>query len=166
MCFSGCDKQIVESMQYAEIIVATPGRLKELCVANMIDFLNVSFVVIDEADHLLDMGYETLILRLLQLTRADRQTVMIAGMWPHEMDRVAEVYMNDPISINCISLERNIFKSVDQRIKIVTQRNKFKKVYSSPFHFNRPFTILLNLLRLAIEVSVVKEARRKSGNLL
>ena len=59
-----------------EIIVATPGRLNDLVMNNIINVKSVTYLVLDEADRMLDMGFEPEIKKVLLDIRPDRQTVM------------------------------------------------------------------------------------------
>lgn len=59
-----------------EIIVATPGRLNDLVMNNIINVKSVTYLVLDEADRMLDMGFEPEIKKILLDIRPDRQTVM------------------------------------------------------------------------------------------
>lgn len=59
-----------------EIVIATPGRLNDLVEANILDISSVTYLVLDEADRMLDMGFEPQIRKTLLDIRPDRQTVM------------------------------------------------------------------------------------------
>ena len=59
-----------------EIIIATPGRLNDLVMAKVINLSTVSYLVLDEADRMLDMGFEPQIRKTLIDIRPDRQTIM------------------------------------------------------------------------------------------
>ena len=59
-----------------EIVIATPGRLNDLVVGKHLDITSVSFLVLDEADRMLDMGFEPQIRRICSRLRPDRQTIM------------------------------------------------------------------------------------------
>ena len=81
-----------------EIIIATPGRLNDLIEAKCIDVQSITYLVLDEADRMLDMGFEPQIRKTLLDIRPDRQTVMTSATWPAGVRRLASSYMNDPVS--------------------------------------------------------------------
>ena len=59
-----------------QIIIATPGRLNDLVYAQVVNVLSITYLVLDEADRMLDMGFEPQIMKILLDIRPDRQTVM------------------------------------------------------------------------------------------
>lgn len=59
-----------------QIVIATPGRMNDLVQANVLDVSGVTYLVLDEADRMLDMGFEPQIRKTLLDVRPDRQTVM------------------------------------------------------------------------------------------
>lgn len=84
-----------------EIVIATPGRLNDLIEANIIDVTTITYLVLDEADRMLDMGFEPQIRKFLLNIRPDRQTVMTSATWPPGVRRLAEKYMINPIQSEC-----------------------------------------------------------------
>ena len=88
-----------------EIIIATPGRLNDLIEANCIKVESVTYLVLDEADRMLDMGFEPQIRKTLLDIRPDRQTVMTSATWPPGVRRLAESYMSDPVTVFIGSLD-------------------------------------------------------------
>lgn len=76
-----------------EIIIATPGRLNDLVEAGCIAVESITYLVLDEADRMLDMGFEPQIRKLLLDIRPDRQTVMTSATWPPGVRRLASSYM-------------------------------------------------------------------------
>ena len=68
-----------------EIIIATPGRLNDLIEAGCIDVQSITYLVLDEADRMLDMGFEPQIRKTMLDIRPDRQTVMTSATWPPGM---------------------------------------------------------------------------------
>ena len=99
-----------------EIVIATPGRLWDLCAANVIDLSSVSYLVLDEADRMLDMGFEPQIKKILIDIRPDRQTVMMSATWPSEVRRLAINYMTNPFQIYVNTLDLTACHSVTQKI--------------------------------------------------
>lgn len=87
-----------------EIVIATPGRLNDLIEANIIDVTTITYLVLDEADRMLDMGFEPQIRKFLLNIRPDRQTVMTSATWPPGVRRLAEKYMINPVQSEYRSL--------------------------------------------------------------
>jgi len=98
-----------------EIVVATPGRLNDLIASNVIDVKSVTYLVLDEADRMLDLGFEPEIRKILIDIRPDRQTIMTSATWPAGVRRLATSYMKNPIRVGvffvvlCLLIQ---FKSV------------------------------------------------------
>lgn len=111
-----------------EIIIATPGRLNDLVQAKTIDLKSITYLVLDEADRMLDMGFEAEIRKVLLAIRPDRQTVMTSATWPPGVRNLAEKYMNNPIQVCIGSLDLAAVQSVEQIIEIIDEDNKFERV--------------------------------------
>ncbi|HUR76672.1 MAG TPA: DEAD/DEAH box helicase [Acidimicrobiales bacterium] len=80
-----------------DILVACPGRLKDLVARNECRLDDVSFVVIDEADRMADMGFLPEVRRLLDLVRPDRQTLLFSATLDGDIKTLIERYQNDPV---------------------------------------------------------------------
>eukprot|EP01084_Bolivina_argentea_P121058 214591_1 len=76
-----------------EIIIATPGRLLDFMETNVTNLKRVTYSVIDEADRLLDMGFEPQLNAILSQTRPDRQMLMFSATWPKEVRELAKKFM-------------------------------------------------------------------------
>ena len=87
-----------------EIVVATPGRLNDLISSNIIDVRSVTYLVLDEADRMLDLGFEPEIRKILIDIRPDRQTIMTSATWPAGVRRLATSYMKNPIRVSYLPL--------------------------------------------------------------
>jgi len=97
-----------------EIVVATPGRLNDLIASNIIDVKSVTYLVLDEADRMLDLGFEPEIRKILLDIRPDRQTIMTSATWPLGVRRLATSYMKNPIRVSCCRTSRfHVFMHVD-----------------------------------------------------
>ena len=69
-----------------EMIIATPGRLLDFHDAQLVNLQAISFLVLDEADRMLDMGFEPQIRRILHCIRPDRQVLLWSATWPKEFN--------------------------------------------------------------------------------
>lgn len=124
------NKQIKLVQSGVEIIIATPGRLNDLVVAEYIDIASITYLVLDEADRMLDMGFEPQIRKLLLDIRPDRQTVMTSATWPAGVRRLAESYMKNPTQVYVGTLDLAAVHSVSQVIEIMDEDDKFDRVSS------------------------------------
>lgn len=122
-------KEQIDSVEKGvEIVIATPGRLNDLIENNLIDLTNVTYFVLDEADRMLDMGFEPQIQRVLVNVRPDRQTVMTSATWPAGVRRLAQQYMQEPIQVVVGTLDLTAVTSVTQHIEFVKETEKFEYI--------------------------------------
>ncbi|KAJ8709237.1 hypothetical protein PYW07_009063 [Mythimna separata] len=124
--YGGGDRkeQIKVVAKGVDIVIATPGRLNDLVMARHLNVINFSYIVLDEADRMLDMGFEPQIRKSLFDVRPDRQTVMTSATWPPGVRRLAESYMKDPIQVNVGSLDLAAVHTVTQKIMFVEESEK------------------------------------------
>lgn len=129
--YGGGDRkeQIKVVSKGVDIVIATPGRLNDLVMARHLNIINFSYIVLDEADRMLDMGFEPQIRKSLFDVRPDRQTVMTSATWPTGVRRLAETYMKDPIQVNVGSLDLAAVHTVTQKILFVEEDDKEAALY-------------------------------------
>lgn len=123
------DQQIKLCKTKPEIIIATPGRLNDLITNNIVNLTSVTYVVLDEADRMLDMGFMPQIRRIMVEVRPDRQTVMMSATWPPGVRKIARDFMDDPAQIFVGSLDLAAVNSVSQEIIMTDQDSKRKLLY-------------------------------------
>ncbi|CAL7939654.1 unnamed protein product [Xylocopa violacea] len=112
-----------------EIVIATPGRLNDLVEANILNIASITYLVLDEADRMLDMGFEPQIRKTLLDVRPDRQTVMTSATWPQGVRRLAQSYMKNPIQVFVGSLDLATVHTVMQKIYIISEEEKSDMMY-------------------------------------
>jgi ATP-dependent RNA helicase DDX46/PRP5 len=94
--------QIAELKRGAEIVVCTPGRMIDLLAANsgrVTNLRRVTYVVMDEADRMFDMGFEPQITKILTNVRPDRQTILFSATFPPKMEVMARKALKNPVEI-------------------------------------------------------------------
>ena len=91
--------QVRELEAGAEIVVATPGRLLDLVWRGTIDFGSVEFLVLDEADRMLDMGFIDDIRTIISLLPEQRQSLLFSATFPDSIKRLTKTLMRDPASV-------------------------------------------------------------------
>ncbi|XP_045486899.1 ATP-dependent RNA helicase dbp2 isoform X1 [Pieris rapae] len=100
-----------------EIVIATPGRLIDFLEKNTTNLQRCTYLVLDEADRMLDMGFEPQIRKIIEQIRPDRQVLMWSATWPKEVQNLAEEFLVDYIQINIgslsLSANHNILQIVD-----------------------------------------------------
>ncbi|KAH0372433.1 ATP-dependent RNA helicase DBP3, partial [Aureobasidium melanogenum] len=85
----------------AHIVVATPGRLNDFVSEGSIDLSNVTYAVLDEADRMLDKGFEEEVRKILgSCAPTGRQTLMFTATWPPSVRELAATFMKKPVRIN------------------------------------------------------------------
>ena len=90
------DRQRQELQKGAKIICATPGRMLDMIKRKYIDISNVRYVVLDEADEMLNMGFQEDLDSILQHTPIDKNTLLFSATMPKDVENIAASYMNDP----------------------------------------------------------------------
>lgn len=97
--------QLKELDRGADIVVATPGRLNDILEMKKIDFRQVSLLVLDEADRMLDMGFEPQIRKIVNEIPPHRQTLMYTATWPKEVRKIASDLLVNPVQVNIGSVD-------------------------------------------------------------
>merc|ERR1719291_1039056 len=108
-----------------EIVIATPGRLIDFLDAGDTNLKRVTYMVLDEADRMLDMGFEPQVRKVTSQCRPDRQTLMWSATWPREVQRLArDICKEDPAHINVGSLDTRTAHTIRQYVEVVQEVDK------------------------------------------
>lgn len=129
--YGGVDKfsQIKSLSNPTQVIVATPGRLLGLMEAGHISLAKVNTIVLDEADRMLDFGFEPDIRKIMAATPKDRQTVMFSATWPDEVRNLAMAFLKKDftkVTIGSCDLKAN--ENVTQHVEVVDRFAKDEKI--------------------------------------
>ncbi|KAI1800117.1 DEAD-domain-containing protein [Daldinia bambusicola] len=116
-------------LRKADIVVATPGRLKDFLEEGSAKLDGAKFVVLDEADRMLDKGFEDDIKRIIGCTprKEDRQTLMFTATWPQSVQALASTFMVSPVKIQIGGNESGDLQAntrIEQRVEVVDPRSK------------------------------------------
>ncbi|KAG5011679.1 hypothetical protein AAZX31_09G030700 [Glycine max] len=121
--------QLKELDRGADIVVATPGRLNDILEMKKIDFGQVSLLVLDEADRMLDMGFEPQIRKIVNEIPPRRQTLMYTATWPKEVRKIASDLLVNPVQVNIGNVdELAANKAITQYVEVVPQMEKQRRL--------------------------------------
>merc|ERR1719229_1983415 len=108
-----------------EILIATPGRLLDFLEGGVTNLKRVTYLCLDEADRMLDMGFEPQIRKIVSQIRPDRQTLMWSATWPKEIQRLARDFCReDPIKLTIGTEELTSNPNITQHIEVVGEYEK------------------------------------------
>jgi len=120
--------QIRDLERGSEIVVATPGRLIDLIEMRKIDLRRVTYLVLDEADRMLDMGFEPQIRKIIEQIRPDRQVLMWSATWPKDVRKLAEDFLVDYVQINVGSQQIHANHNILQIVDVCQEYEKDRKL--------------------------------------
>lgn len=111
-----------------EVIIATPGRLIDFLENRTTNLQRCTYLVLDEADRMLDMGFEPQIRKVIEQIRPDRQVVMWSATWPKEVQALAGDFLNDYIQINIGSMNLSANHNIRQIVEVCQENEKPQRV--------------------------------------
>ncbi|KAJ9632445.1 ATP-dependent RNA helicase dbp2 [Taxawa tesnikishii (nom. ined.)] len=120
--------QIRDLARGVEVCIATPGRLIDMLEAGKTNLRRVTYLVLDEADRMLDMGFEPQIRKIVSQIRPDRQTCMWSATWPKEVRQLATDFLNDYIQVNIGSMDLSANHRITQIVEVVSDFEKRDKM--------------------------------------
>lgn len=110
-----------------EICIATPGRLIDFLEKGTTNLERCTYLVLDEADRMLDMGFEPQIRKIIEQIRPDRQTLMWSATWPKEVRKLAIDFLKDFVQINIGSLQLSANHNILQIVDVCQEHEKENK---------------------------------------
>ncbi|MCJ1351970.1 MAG: ATP-dependent RNA helicase dbp2 [Icmadophila ericetorum] len=120
--------QIRDLARGVEVCIATPGRLIDMLESGKTNLRRVTYLVLDEADRMLDMGFEPQIRKIIGQIRPDRQTCMWSATWPKDVRQLASDYLNDYIQVNIGSMDLSANHRITQIVEIVPEFEKRERM--------------------------------------
>ncbi|VAW54564.1 ATP-dependent 23S rRNA helicase DbpA [hydrothermal vent metagenome] len=125
---------------HPHIVVGTPGRILKHLQKNTLNLNNLTTLVLDEADRMLDMGFSDDILRIIEGTPDSRQTLLFSATFPQQINKISKTIQNSPIEIKVESLH---------------DENKIKQIFYEIEKNTRTQTLILLLQHYAPQSSVI-----------
>lgn len=107
------------------LVVATPGRLIDFIEGGQCPMNRVNFLVLDEADQMLDMGFEPQIRKIIGHISKDRQTMMFSATWPKEIQQLAADFLVDPVHMIIGNKDLTTNSNIKQ---VITKCEEFEKL--------------------------------------
>lgn len=108
----------------AQIVVATPGRLKDMIKRRLVDISAIKYCVLDEADEMLNMGFYEDIKDILTHTPNDKNSWLFSATMPPEVNRIAKKFMNNPQEIT-VGTKNSSAKNIEHQYFIVPGRERY-----------------------------------------
>ncbi|WP_164112941.1 MULTISPECIES: DEAD/DEAH box helicase [Sphingobacterium] len=152
--------QLRQIRRGVQIVVATPGRMLDIIGRNAIDFSQVKYVVLDEADEMLNMGFKEDINNILSETPDDKKTWLFSATMPKEVRRIAQNYMTDPVEMT-VGTKNTGNANIEHHYYLIRAKDKyaaFKRIVDS-----NPEIFGIVFCRTKIETQEIAEALIKDG---
>ena len=111
--------QLASLEHHPHIVVGTPGRILKHAQQGSLQLDNVKTLVLDEADRMLDMGFHEDIMKIINFTQQERQTLLFSATYPDQIKKISRAIQKDPVDIHVESLHDNnkikqIFYEIDK----------------------------------------------------
>jgi len=119
----GITPQIRALQRGIDVLIATPGRLIDLMNQNKVSLKNIKFLVLDEADRMLDMGFLRDVEKIISETPNNRQGLFFSATMSNEVSNLARRFLKEPVRVE-ITPESTSVEAIDQYIFFIDQENK------------------------------------------
>jgi len=106
-----------------QIIIGTPGRVIDLIKRKALDFSNIKWLVLDEADEMLSMGFKDDLETILKETPSDKQTLLFSATMSKEVERISKNYLTNPHKIS-VGRINEVKKNITHEYYVVSYRQK------------------------------------------
>ena len=143
---SGISHQIGDLKRGAAIAVCTPGRMIDILCTNagrVTNLRRVTYLVLDEADRMFDLGFEPQIMRIIDNIRPDRQTVMFSATFPRQVEAAARKILRRPIVEIVVGGVSVVCSDVTQIVEVIKHENKFVRLLQLLGEWNPKGSILI-----------------------
>ncbi len=120
--------QVDQLKKGIDILIATPGRLLDLHKQGFIDLDHLHFLVLDEADQMLDMGFINDVKKIVKLTPDNRQTLLFSATMPMAIRELADTFLTKPKYVS-VTPASSTAETVNQKVYFVGKEDKRKLLY-------------------------------------
>lgn len=119
----GQGAQVQAMSRGVDVLVATPGRLLDLCQQRHVDLSRISVLVLDEADRMLDMGFVRDVRKIVAMAPKERQTLLFSATMPEDIGQLASEILKSPVKVEIARAGKTVDR-IDQRVHFVSQSEK------------------------------------------
>ena len=129
----GWDVQKRGMLMGSDVVIATPGRMISHLQNSGVDLSKVSYLILDEADRMLDMGFAEDILKIISYTPKERQTLLFSATLPPKIRDLAKTILRDPVEVNIAISKPN--EAIDQSAYVCYETQKLaivKELFKEP----------------------------------
>ncbi|MDR0971610.1 MAG: DEAD/DEAH box helicase [Bacteroidales bacterium] len=154
------DVQIRALKKGVKMIVATPGRMNDLILRKKVDISKIKYVVLDEADEMLDMGFKDDLDNILDATPSSRHTLLFSATMPKEVENIAKNYMSDPIKVQ-IGIRNQGSDNVSHFYYLVHAKDRYLALKRIADYYPDIYAIIF--CRTKIETQEVSDMLIKDG---
>ena len=118
------EMQFKDLAKKPHIIVATPGRLRDMIRRNRVDFSNVRTMILDEADEMLNMGFQEEVDDILEYMPKERHTMLFSATMPKEVEAILKNYMTDPVKV-AVGERNSGTANVDHKYYMMAAKDRY-----------------------------------------
>ena len=135
-CYGGSPKgeQLGKMRMGCHVIIGTPGRINDFREGNQINFSRINYLVMDEADRMLDMGFEPQIRKIVAVVPPSRQTLFYTATWPRQVRALAYEFLRNPVQVEVGDVNSlNANKDITQIVHIVDNQQQKQQILNQIF---------------------------------
>jgi len=154
------ENQVREMRSGVNIIVATPGRMVDMIERRRVNLDEIKFVVLDEADEMLNMGFKEDLDKILQQTPDTKKTWLFSATMPNEVRRIAKNYMENPFEIT-VGRENSSADNIEHQYYQVSARDRYLALKRIVDYYPEIFGIVF--CRTKAETQEIAEKLIKDG---
>lgn len=118
------EQQIRSLRKGSQIVVATPGRALDLINRKALKINSIEWLVLDEADEMLNMGFKQELDSILESTPKEKQTLLFSATFPREVEEIAKNYLRDPLEVSA-GQKNTGAEQVEHEYYLVSDRNRY-----------------------------------------
>ncbi len=154
------DLQVKELKRKPQIVVATPGRLNDLLLRKKIDISAINYMVLDEADEMLNMGFKDDLDNILSQTAEGKNTYLFSATMPKEVEQIAKEYITNPVRIQ-IGERNQGSDNVQHHYYLVHQKDRYLALKRIADYYPNIYGIIF--CRTKVETQEVADMLIKDG---